>query len=129
MAEKSNPFEIAYQGPHYLTGRLVAGYVSQQASDYLRLLAVYKGGTMQSVLQEIIEEWRVKQEPTESIIQALVDRAYLEWVRRGGLNKADPAKWWEYKEEIKGRLCKRKVPNDMIESIIQELRGRLGKNK
>ena len=122
--KKQDPFGLTSEGIHYLTGKLVGAYISQQASAYLRLLTVYKGGTIQSVLREIIEEWMNAQEPEGSIIETLADRAYMEWIRR----KKKRSDWEDYEIEIKDRLIRRKVSIETIEKICKEMRARIGKD-
>lgn len=122
--QKQDPFGIESQGVHYLTGKLVGGYVSQQASAYLRLLTVYKRGTIQSVLQEMIEEWISRQEPEDKVIAELAERACLEWMRR---RKKYP-KWKEYENEVIDRLTKRKVDKEIIRKIRNKMRSRIGKD-
>jgi len=126
---KENPFAITNQGPQYLSGKLIGGYLPHSMYNYMRLLAVYSNGSVQSVLKEMIETWMNEKEPEESIIETLADRAYLEWVRRGLEHNQDPAVWWEYREEIEKGLKHRKVYDDTILQIINELRSRIGKNK
>lgn len=121
---KQNPFEVLNEGSCYLTGKLVGGYVSQQAADYLRILAVYQNSTIQSVLQNIIEEWMTDQEPKWSIIEALADRAYMEWIRRD----LDPGGWNAYEREVIRYLQKRKITEESIQEILKEMRGRIGKD-
>lgn len=127
--KKRDPFEIANQGVHYLTGKLVGGYISQQAAAYLRLLAVYKGGTIQSVLQEMIEDWMNEQEPEVSIMETLVDRIYMEWIRRMSGEKTSLAEtnWRKYEAEVIERLRRRKISDEMILKIVKEMRRRVGK--
>ena len=120
-----DPFEIPRHGTQYLTGKFVGGFVSQQAADYLRLLAVYKSDTIQSILQEIIEGWMENQEPVNSIIETLADRVHMEWVRR----KTPIFDWVNYEDEIYGRLERRKVPKETIDKILKEMRVRIGKNR
>jgi len=125
MEKRRDPFEIINEGASYLTGKLVGGYVSQQAADYLRLLAVYKGNTIQTVLQEIIEEWMQEQEPRWSLIEALADRAYMEWIRRN----LDVGGWGLYEEEVRSRLQKRKIVDETIDEILKEMRRKIGKEE
>lgn len=123
--KRRDPFEIMNEGASYLTGKLIGGYVSQQAADYLRLLAVYKNSTIQTVLQEIIEEWMQEQEPRWSLIEALADRAYMEWIRRD----LDMGGWGLYEQEITDRLQRRKITEESIEEILEEMRRKVGKEK
>lgn len=121
---KRNPFAIDQESTRYLTGKLIGGYVSQSVASYLRLLTVYKGRTIQGVLQEIVEEWQSEQEPESSIIEALADRAYMEWIRR----KQPMEEWGEYEKEVGNRLRRRKVEEEKINTILEEMRLKIGKN-
>ena len=125
MQKRRDPFGITNEGASYLTGKLVGGYVSQRVTDYLRLLAVYKSNTIQSILEQIIEEWMQEQEPRWSLIEALADRAYMEWIRRD----LDIGGWELYEQEIADRLHKRKITGESIHEIIKEMRRKVGKEK
>ena len=125
MQGKRDPFKTERDGAHYLTGKLVGGFVSQQAHAYLRLLAVYKGGSMQSNIQQMLEEWMLDKEPETLIIKALVDRAYAEWRRR----EWPKIKWDEFEEEMRERLVKKKLDFETIEKIQSEMRAKVGKIK
>lgn len=124
-ARKQDPFQIACNGGTYTDGKLVGGYVPRPSAEYLRLLALYKNGSVQSVLQEMIREWMDNQEPRDSIIETLADRAYMEWIRRD----VDISKWEAYEKEITERLQRRKVNDQDINDILKEMRARIGKNK
>jgi len=125
MEKRRDPFEITNEGTSYLTGKLVGGYVSQRVADYLRLLAVYKSNTIQSILEQIIEEWMQEQEPRWSLIEALADRAYMEWIRRN----LDVGGWGLYEEEVRSRLQKRKIVDETIDEILKEMRRKIGKEE
>lgn len=126
MANKQDPFQISsFGGNAYLEGKLVGGYVPRPSADYLRLLALYKNGSVQSVLQEMIDEWMKEQEPKQAIIEVLADRAYMEWIRRD----LDIANWEYYEKEIISRLKKRKIDDQDIQNILKEMRTRIGKIK
>ena len=124
--DKQDPFKIQGDGGGtYAHGKLVGGYVPKSQAAYLRLLALYKHGSVQSVLQEMIKEWIHLQEPRPSIVETLADRVHMEWIRRD----ADPKFWHGYENEIIARLTRRKISPDDIDSILNEMRSRIGKNK
>jgi hypothetical protein len=127
--KKRNPFRAINQGPQYKEGRFVGGYISQQAYDHLRLLATYKESSVQKVLTEMIEDGIANQDTPESMIETLADKAYLEWIRRTAGTKKDPAKRWDYKEEVERYLRKRKLAEHFIAQIWKEVRNKLGTNE
>ncbi len=124
-----DPFFVERED-HYKSGKMVGGYVPRHLADYIHLLALYHNQTAQAVLRHLIEHWLAEQEPQDSILTALADRAYSEWLRRCQEYKKDP-EWrtlrerskqftW-YKKEVRDRLQKKKIANDFIEKILTEL--------
>lgn len=118
-----DPFEISARDSTYLTGTFVGGYVPRQTANHLRLLSIYKSTTLQSILQEMVEEWIVSQEPYVSIIEILADRAHMEWLRRASQNED----WSTYEQELRERLKRRKVNNESVEEILKEVKKKIGK--
>lgn len=125
-----DPFNIERDGQHYKSGKMVGGYVPRQLAEYVHLLALYHNQTAQTVLRQIIEYWLAEQEPQNSILIALADRAYTEWLRRCRESVKDPEwkglrerakQFTRYKKEIRDRLQKRKIADEHIEKILQEL--------
>jgi hypothetical protein len=122
MKGKRDPFKIEREGTHYLTGKLVGGYISQRAHAYLRLLAVYSGGSMQSNLQQMLEDWMENKATESFIIDALAERAVEEWRRRDLSEKRAKGKWDEFEEEMGSYLVKKKIEFETIEKIRHEMR-------
>ncbi len=125
----NDPFAIERDG-HYKSGKMVGGYVPRHLAEYVHLLALYHNRTAQTVLRQIIEHWLEDQEPVGSILTALADRAYTEWLRRCREFAKDPdwkglrdrsKHFTSYKKEVRTRLQKRKIADEYIERVLQEL--------
>ena len=125
MQGKRDPFKTEREGTHYLTGKLVGGYISQRAHAYLRLLAIYRGGSMQSNIQHMLEEWMEDKAPESKIIDVLAGRACGEWGRR----ELSADKWDAFEEEMGSRLVKKKIDFETIEKIRHEMRLKVGKSR
>lgn len=110
-----DPFLIE-RDDDYKSGIMIGGYVPRSYAEYLRLLSLYNYTTTQTTLKDIIGYWMESQEPRQSIIHTLADRAYQSWKNR---KKENPAENYNsYKKEIKDRLRKRKLSERTIYEII-----------
>lgn len=137
-----NPFKVEWGEARYLAGKFIGGYVSSEVAGQLRLLALYKNETISAVHNRIIEDWVAAQESEEVIIEALTDRALLEWFRReeeikDSLRDApnDPEvislrelhNWPHFEHEVRKTLRKRKIQKVHIRKVIASLRRKTGR--
>lgn len=110
--------------------KMVGGYVPRRLADYVTLLAVFHNTTTSDIFRRMVNYWVEHEEPEDSIIRILANRAYKEWVRR--LNKYRGQSKWstpdeimarfrEYEYELKLRLYKRRMPEPKAVEVIQRM--------
>ncbi len=109
-------------------GKLVGAYLPLPLADRLRLLSVYFGKSLQAILQEIIGQWITSVDKSEKeIIDALVERAVMEWQRRViESGEMDRQKQDNYLKEIRAALQRRKVAERHIDSVAGKLKRKVG---
>lgn len=104
-----------------IDSRLVGGYLPLPVAERLRLIALYKGSSIQNILQNIIEDWSNKFESDDVIINEVAKLAKEEWKRRR--IESIPGDYSLYLEEVVSLLKKRKISEKYIDEIIEILRG------
>jgi len=125
--EKRNPFKIQ-QVIQQEKSRLVGAYLPLPFADYLRLLSVYFGKSIQSILQELLVEWSNTIDTTEKeIMDELINRAVLEWQRRVlESGKIDRKRQEDFQQEIKTVLVHKKITKKHLDYIVSELKNKVG---
>jgi len=125
--EKRNPFKIQ-QIAQQEKSRLVGAYLPLPFADYLRLLSVYFGKSLQSILQELLVEWSNTINKSEKeIMNELIERAVLEWQRRiVESGKIDRKKQEQFLQEIQAALLHKKITKKHLEYIVTELKNKVG---
>ena len=124
---KRDPFK-AEHFPKVPNSKLVGGYIPLPLAEHLRLLSIYHGESLQSILRKIIAEWcRDVDKSEKEIIETLVEKAVFEWQRRivqtGKISKIEQEK---YLREIQTILKRRKVAGRHINIILSELKYKVG---
>lgn len=125
---KRDPFKDPQQHEQEQS-RLVGAYLPLPLADHLRLLSVYYGKSIQSILQELITEWmNTVNKPEKEVIDALVERAVVEWHRRimeaGEISRQQQE---EYIEEIKDTLLRRrKLADHHADKVVEKLKRKVG---
>lgn len=103
-----------------IDSQLVGGYLPLPLVERLRLISLYKGRSIQNILQNIIEDWIIKFEPDE-IIDEVVKLAIEEWDCRIASHKPAPGDYSSYLEEVALLLKKRKISEKYIDEIMERI--------
>lgn len=126
---QNDPFYIERED-HYKSGKMIGGFIPRHLAGYLRILTVYHNRSLQSILLEAIESWIDGQEPEQSVLIALADRAHVKWRQHCLENRKDPEwntvrgrskQFTRYKKDIHERLERKKLSLKHIEAILAEL--------
>lgn len=106
----------------------IGGYFPPNTVYLLRLYAVYKGQSLQRVLQTIVDDWW-KHSPLSSdeLVDGLVEQAIKEWERRisGRQDEITAEERQDYLDEIETILAHRKIHSSHIEEIIDKLEAKV----
>jgi predicted CopG family antitoxin len=109
---KENPFQNTEQ-------RFVGAYVPPPLADYMRLLCMSGKTSVSSMIQEMLEQKREKQDEYQ-IIQIIAEQALEEWVRRGETG-ADQKK--AYLKEVERELKRKKISKLHTTLIMGRVKG------
>ncbi len=128
VGEKRNPFNRNLQSQQRGPRKLVGAYIPLPLANRLRLLSVYYGKSLQGILEELISEWDKATDKSEKeIIDALVERAVMEWQRRmmesGTLSRQEQE---DYIRELQSVLQRRKVSKYHVDIILDKLKRKVG---
>jgi len=121
--ERNNPVPISYDScSHYITGKYVGAFVSEEVAGRLRLLALIRETTVQGVIQEAIGNMTIP--PEGAWIEGIADIALREWWRRKEqIHRYRRKKeWGKFLDEVKRNLKKRKVFQTHIKQIVAEIK-------
>ncbi len=127
--KRNNPFPIHRDSQgHYVNGKYVAAWVSEDTYYKLRLFSVVE----QKTSQQIIERALLRELNTEDNdaglsnvhMNILVERAFEEWKNRKQQLKPGHIKraWADLIEELRNRLEQNKVHKEHEDEIIERLR-------
>ena len=127
MGKKRNPFGKRLNPPQK-PSKLVGGFLPLQLADYVCLLAVYHGQSVQSEIHDaVVGRVALVGKSEGQIIEALVEEAACEWRERvaQGRSKADVDTRARYMQEIEASLRRRKVSEPHKAAIMSALIGSL----
>ncbi len=112
MIGKENPFQNAEQ-------RFVGAYVPPPLADYMRLLCMSEKKSISSMLQEMLQQKREKQDEYQ-VIHIIAEQALEEWERRGetGVDKKKI-----YLKEVEKELKRRKIAKLHTTLILGRVKG------
>lgn len=117
-----NPFEER----EVFTG----AYIPEHLVQYLRLVGLQDGQSVQKVLQRLVEQ-EFDNIPPSVVIEDIIGQAAEGWVRRitdGSIPNPETEKARkEYLGEIKNRLQRKKIAKSHAEQLVEGIRTRIHK--
>lgn len=108
----------------------VGAYLPPPLVDYLRLISVQRGQSLQRTLEDLVINQR-NQESEEDILTKLIDQAVNEWysqIDQGSISGGREEQK-AFMTGIEDKLCKKKISPIHIKALLPQIKGKIKKRR